>query len=226
MIGFRDTNSIDDQDSVKAIKNLNYQELEDKYDVLKYYPKFIHNGVSTPRIKDMLEGIPIYAEANKHVKKQKKKRQPSIQPPTNYNPYENGTSYTYSTRQARKGSIIDHQKAQKIVSNENSQEKPTDAYGDEFSFKDPFADTKKPTTRAQEALKEKVRPDNNDSKKEFYPLKKSQSYDQTRSTMTSERHTGGGGDGGGGGGIVFSLKSKLKNKIISTRKNSVSSSTY
>lgn len=46
-----------------------YEDLETKFDIHKYYPKYFHNyNYSTPVIKDMIADKPIYAEANKHNK--------------------------------------------------------------------------------------------------------------------------------------------------------------
>lgn len=52
------------------IDHLNYEELERKFCVYKYYPQYIHNvEAPTPMIKDMISDKPIYAQANRHVKK-------------------------------------------------------------------------------------------------------------------------------------------------------------
>lgn len=46
-----------------------YEDLETKFDIHKYYPKYFHNyNYSTPVIKDMIADKPIYADANKHNK--------------------------------------------------------------------------------------------------------------------------------------------------------------
>lgn len=43
------------------IRRLNYEELEEKYDIHKYYPQYIHNGeVSTPQLRAMIKDKPIY----------------------------------------------------------------------------------------------------------------------------------------------------------------------
>lgn len=43
------------------IRRLNYDELEEKYDIHKYYPQYIHNGeISTPQLRAMLKDKPIY----------------------------------------------------------------------------------------------------------------------------------------------------------------------
>lgn len=56
----------DDED---YIKTLDYEELEKRFEIHKYYPKFIHNyDYSTPQIRQMLRDKPIYAKANEHVK--------------------------------------------------------------------------------------------------------------------------------------------------------------
>lgn len=48
---------------------INYDELEQKYDIHKYYPKFLHNeDIETPEIKDMIYDKPIYSKANEHIK--------------------------------------------------------------------------------------------------------------------------------------------------------------
>lgn len=48
---------------------INYEELELKYEIYKYYPKFFHNEeLSTPSIREMIVDKPIYAEANEHLK--------------------------------------------------------------------------------------------------------------------------------------------------------------
>ncbi|CAI5756434.1 unnamed protein product [Candida verbasci] len=57
------------------IKNLNYEELESKFQIYKYYPLYIHNyDISTPVLKDLICDKPIYNDANKHVKKEKLKK--------------------------------------------------------------------------------------------------------------------------------------------------------
>lgn len=56
----------DDED---YIKTLDYEELEKRFEIHKYYPKFIHNyDYSTPQIRQMLRDKPIYAKANEHLK--------------------------------------------------------------------------------------------------------------------------------------------------------------
>lgn len=56
----------DDED---YIKTLDYEELEKRFDIHKYYPKYIHNyDYSTPQIRQMLRDKPIYAKANEHLK--------------------------------------------------------------------------------------------------------------------------------------------------------------
>lgn len=55
------------------IDHLDYEELEEKYCVHKYYPQYIHNvDASTPMIKELIGNKPIYAQANRHVKKKKR----------------------------------------------------------------------------------------------------------------------------------------------------------
>lgn len=52
------------------IRALDYEELEEKYQIQKYYPRFIHNyDYSTPQIKEMIQDKPIYAKANRHKKR-------------------------------------------------------------------------------------------------------------------------------------------------------------
>lgn len=58
------------------IDHLNYEELERKFCVYKYYPQYIHNvDAPTPMIKDMISDKPIYAQANRHVKKKQRLEQ-------------------------------------------------------------------------------------------------------------------------------------------------------
>lgn len=58
--------------SLKAkdeISLINYEELEKKFQIHKYYPKYFHNEeVSTPVIKELIHDKPIYSKANAHVK--------------------------------------------------------------------------------------------------------------------------------------------------------------
>lgn len=47
------------------IRSLNYDDLEKRFNVRKYYPRFIHNhDFSTPQIKEMIADKPIYAKAS------------------------------------------------------------------------------------------------------------------------------------------------------------------
>lgn len=64
-------------DEQELIRNLNYGELEEKFQIYKYYPCFIHNNeCSTPRLKAMISDKPIYAKASGMSKKEEKaKRQ-------------------------------------------------------------------------------------------------------------------------------------------------------
>lgn len=63
----RDDNYQPDNDDF--IKTLDYEELERRFDIHKYYPKFIHNyDYSTPQIRSMIRDKPIYAKANEHLK--------------------------------------------------------------------------------------------------------------------------------------------------------------
>lgn len=58
------------------IDHLNYEELERKFCVYKYYPQYIHNvEAPTPMIKDLISDKPIYAQANRHVKKKQRQEQ-------------------------------------------------------------------------------------------------------------------------------------------------------
>ncbi|ABN66559.2 Phosphatidylinositol-4-phosphate 5-kinase and related FYVE finger-containing proteins [Scheffersomyces stipitis CBS 6054] len=63
-----------EESNSEFIKSINYDSLEKKYDIHKYYPSYIHNcGISTPVLRDLIIDKPIYADANKHVKKKKKR---------------------------------------------------------------------------------------------------------------------------------------------------------
>lgn len=56
----------EDEDYIKA---LDYDELERRFDIHKYYPKFIHNyDYLTPQIRELICDKPIYAKANEHVR--------------------------------------------------------------------------------------------------------------------------------------------------------------
>ncbi|KAF8001803.1 hypothetical protein HF325_004304 [Metschnikowia pulcherrima] len=56
---------------IQYIRSLNYGELEEKYQIRKYYPQFIHNfEYSTPQIKAMICLKPIYANANRQNRKE------------------------------------------------------------------------------------------------------------------------------------------------------------
>lgn len=60
---FNGTRSPNDED---FIRHIDYEELQEKYDVQKYYPRFHHNyDYSTPQIKAMIGDKPVYAEASK-----------------------------------------------------------------------------------------------------------------------------------------------------------------
>lgn len=53
------------RDEQEIIRNLDYDELEKKFQIYKYYPSFIHNNdCSTPRLKAMICDKPIYAKAS------------------------------------------------------------------------------------------------------------------------------------------------------------------
>lgn len=57
------------------IRNIDYDELERKFHVHKYYPQFIHNELSTPNLKEMIADKPIYAKANDHLTREQKREQ-------------------------------------------------------------------------------------------------------------------------------------------------------
>lgn len=58
------------------IRHLNYQELEDKYAIQKYIPRYIHNeNYSTPVLKDMIGTKPIYSEVSKKIRLRQKRAQ-------------------------------------------------------------------------------------------------------------------------------------------------------
>lgn len=62
-------NPTDDPSNVDFINALDYDDLERRFQIHKYYPKFIHNyDVSTPTIRSMICDKPIYLKANSHVK--------------------------------------------------------------------------------------------------------------------------------------------------------------
>lgn len=51
------------------IKFLDYDDLERRFEIHKYYPNFIHNhDYLTPQIREMISDKPIYAKANEHLK--------------------------------------------------------------------------------------------------------------------------------------------------------------
>lgn len=56
------------------IRHLNYQELEDKYAIQRYIPRYIHNGdYSTPVLRDMIGTRPIYSDVNKKMRLHQKR---------------------------------------------------------------------------------------------------------------------------------------------------------
>lgn len=57
------------------IRGIDYDELERKYRVHKYYPQFVHNELSTPSLKKMIADKPIYGKANEHLTKEQKREQ-------------------------------------------------------------------------------------------------------------------------------------------------------
>lgn len=51
------------------IRILDYDDLERRFHIYKYVPRFIHNyDYSTPQIRQMIGDKPVYAKANQHVK--------------------------------------------------------------------------------------------------------------------------------------------------------------
>lgn len=62
-----------EMDEQELIRNLDYAELEEKFQIHKYYPAFIHNkDCLTPRLKAMICDKPIYSKAAVHTKKPEK----------------------------------------------------------------------------------------------------------------------------------------------------------
>lgn len=56
-------------DDKTFIKNIDYDELERRFQVHKYVPNYIHHyDYLTPQIRSMINDKPIYAQANQHVK--------------------------------------------------------------------------------------------------------------------------------------------------------------
>lgn len=67
---FVPSNDSKERDEQEIIRNLNYDELEKKFQIYKYYPSFFHNNeCSTPRLKAMICNKPIYAKASGPIKK-------------------------------------------------------------------------------------------------------------------------------------------------------------
>jgi hypothetical protein len=65
----------DDVITLDMLAKINYEMLESKYNIHKYYPKYIHNSaISTPVLRDLIVDKPIYKDANKHVKRNKEFR--------------------------------------------------------------------------------------------------------------------------------------------------------
>lgn len=57
------------------IRNLDYDFLEEKYNIHKYYPRFFHNDSLSPELRELIADKPIYAKANQHVTKEQRKEQ-------------------------------------------------------------------------------------------------------------------------------------------------------
>lgn len=75
LLNVYDDTEVEEINNDDLIKVLDYQELEEKFQIYKYYPKFIHNyDISTPQIKSLIVNKPIYSKANHHVKEMKQLR--------------------------------------------------------------------------------------------------------------------------------------------------------
>jgi len=65
----------DDVVTLDMLAKINYDMLESRYNIHKYYPQYIHNStISTPVLRDLIVDKPIYKDANKHVKRNKEFR--------------------------------------------------------------------------------------------------------------------------------------------------------
>ncbi|KAI5954066.1 gsk3 [Candida margitis] len=72
------TDELDVTPPPSVLKSIDYDYLEKQFQIYKYYPVYVHNGdITTPELKDLIVDKPIYNEANKHVKRNKKKKSTS-----------------------------------------------------------------------------------------------------------------------------------------------------
>lgn len=59
------------------IRNVDYNQIEEEFGVVKYYPNYVHNPhISTPELKSLIEDKPIYKQVkNREFKKELRKNQ-------------------------------------------------------------------------------------------------------------------------------------------------------
>ncbi|KAI5949954.1 hypothetical protein KGF57_004464 [Candida theae] len=68
------TDELDETPPPSVLKCIDYDYLEKHLEIYRYYPSYFHNdGITTPELKDLIIDKPIYNEANKHVKRKKRK---------------------------------------------------------------------------------------------------------------------------------------------------------
>ena len=68
------SDELDETPPPSVLKNIDYDYLEKHFQIYKYYPSYVHNDeIRTPELKDLIIDKPIYNEANKHVKRKKRK---------------------------------------------------------------------------------------------------------------------------------------------------------
>lgn len=61
--------SADPPSNEEFVRILDYEDLERRFQIHKYYPRFIHNyDYSTPQIRLMIGDKPVYSKANEHLK--------------------------------------------------------------------------------------------------------------------------------------------------------------
>lgn len=60
------------------IRKLDYDKIEEELNVHKYQPQYIHNDIDTPNLRRLICDKPIYANANKHLRRKQHKEPKDI----------------------------------------------------------------------------------------------------------------------------------------------------
>lgn len=196
------------------IRNLDYQQLENQYQIHKYYPTNIHNEISTPTLRDQLQNTPIYAKANKAVKKPSKQRCSSLNPYNKTRRFDTKQSEGFDTlipiAGGRRGNerhpeVKNLSEVEKREEHEKTevQEKQdqTKVHENEFVFNNPFDDGKiihrgigHKSSKRQNSIASRMlnfvrgeAPLKQEKSEGDVALHRSRSFDQTKSNLTSTR---------------------------------------